>query len=197
MGIAIPSREPAGHGEIPWNAERSVGRATVKSAHENKPPAGWRPGTPPARVSPTFRPPFRPSRRDRTDAARDFRGGWGSAARRRRRRPCARSRSTLSPGVSGDPSSGYAVSDVVLHAPIPRPPQNVIAVGANYRAHIAEGARARNAAGVPPLRGRRRGRHRGGRRLAEHHRHGDEIRAPLSVGREMHDSPTGVRVPSP
>ena len=37
-----------------------------------------------------------------------------------------------------------AVSDISLTAPIPRPAKNVCCVGSNYRAHIAEGARARN-----------------------------------------------------
>lgn len=43
-------------------------------------------------------------------------------------------------------TSGYALVDVSLRAPIPRPVRNVFCVGRNYKLHIEEGARAR---GVP------------------------------------------------
>ena len=43
-------------------------------------------------------------------------------------------------------AGGFALSEVSLRAPLPRPPRNVFCVGRNYKLHIEEGARAR---GVP------------------------------------------------
>jgi len=40
--------------------------------------------------------------------------------------------------------ASYALADVLLHAPIPRPAKNVFCVGRNYAAHIKEGAAAYN-----------------------------------------------------
>jgi 2-keto-4-pentenoate hydratase/2-oxohepta-3-ene-1,7-dioic acid hydratase in catechol pathway len=44
-------------------------------------------------------------------------------------------------------SSGHALQDVSLRAPIPRPQRNVFCVGRNYKLHVEEGARAR---GIEP-----------------------------------------------
>lgn len=48
--------------------------------------------------------------------------------------------------VAAGSSGGFALDEVSLRAPIPKPPRNVFCVGRNYKLHIEEGARAR---GVP------------------------------------------------
>ena len=40
--------------------------------------------------------------------------------------------------------ASHALTDVLLHAPIPRPLKNVFCVGRNYAAHVREGAAAYN-----------------------------------------------------
>src|SRR5438067_291507 len=40
-------------------------------------------------------------------------------------------------------SQAYALRDVRLHAPIPRPLKNVFCLGRNYAEHVREGAKAR------------------------------------------------------
>jgi 2-keto-4-pentenoate hydratase/2-oxohepta-3-ene-1,7-dioic acid hydratase in catechol pathway len=47
-------------------------------------------------------------------------------------------------GSPGDVGTSYALANVLLHAPIPRPAKNVFCVGRNYMAHIKEGAAAYN-----------------------------------------------------
>lgn len=56
----------------------------------------------------------------------------------------AQARSALD---AAGPDNGYALKDVDLRAPIPKPARNVFCVGRNYKLHIEEGARAR---GVEP-----------------------------------------------
>jgi 2-keto-4-pentenoate hydratase/2-oxohepta-3-ene-1,7-dioic acid hydratase in catechol pathway len=47
------------------------------------------------------------------------------------------------PAKAGD---GHRLSDVRVHAPIPRPRKNVFCLGRNYKSHIEEAARARDVA---------------------------------------------------
>jgi 2-keto-4-pentenoate hydratase/2-oxohepta-3-ene-1,7-dioic acid hydratase in catechol pathway len=44
---------------------------------------------------------------------------------------------------AGDPALTHMLGDVRWHAPIPRPPKNVVCLGLNYAAHARESARAR------------------------------------------------------
>lgn len=46
----------------------------------------------------------------------------------------------------GRPAQGHALTDIRWHAPIPRPPKNVMCVGRNYASHAQEAARARGTA---------------------------------------------------